>query len=277
MVRDPASGRLLILDRGDIIQGGTTPPRVLSVAVPATGASPVAVFTLGAAAIWPTALALGTSSGTVLIADAGRQDVPADQPVPYPDDLQAQLAGDVLVMSLTAGAAAKSMLKSATNGKTHLVNPVALSLLNDGSLLILDDGLKSQLVKIEHTRSIPHTGVLVRPARVLRVDVAAPKTPVEIPLRAPLVQPSHIMVDGTDIVVLEYGNFLTKTGDNRDWRCVPHSFGVSVDFSRPDFGNSSYDNILTIQRQVFKGLADVLDSERPAHTSWSFQFPFDPG
>src|SRR5207302_571839 len=77
MVRDPASGRLLVLDQGDIPHGGTTSaPRVLSVAVPATGASPVTVFPLGAAAIYPTALVLGTTSGTLLIADAGQQAIP---------------------------------------------------------------------------------------------------------------------------------------------------------------------------------------------------------
>jgi phage tail-like protein len=279
MVRDPASGRLLILDQGDIPHGGSTSsPRILSVAVPATAPNPVAVFPLGAAAIYPTALVLGTPSGTVLIADAGKQDIPPDQPVPYPPDLQAQLAGDVLSMSLTTGATATSLLKSAIAGKSDLVNPVALSLLSDGSLLILDDGLKnSRLVQIEHTRSIPHTGVLVRPARLLRIDATPPRIPVEVLLRAPLVQPSRILVDGPDIVVLEKGSYLTITGANQDWRCLAHLFGVTVDFSRPDFGSSSFDDILNTQRQVFKGLADVLDSEKPAHSSWSFQFQFDPG
>jgi phage tail-like protein len=278
--RKRPSGRLLVLDQGDIPRGGTTSsPRILSVVVPATGPNPVTVFPLGAAAIYPTALVLGTSSGTVLIADAGQQAIPPDQPVPYPPALQAQLAGDILSMSLTTGATATSLLKSATAGKTNLVNPVALSLLSDRSLLILDDGLKnSRLVQIEHTKVIPHTGVLVRPARLLRIDPTTPRTPEEVLLRAPLVQPSRTLVDGPDIVVLEKGSYLTPiTGAKQDWRCLAHSFGVTVDFSRPDFGSSSFDDILNAQRQVFKGLADVLDSEKPAHTSWSFQFQFDPG
>jgi phage tail-like protein len=274
MVRDPASGRLLVLDQGDIPHGGTTSPRILSVAVPATGPNSVTVFPLGAAAVSPTALVQGTSSGTLLIADAGQQAIPPDQPVPYPPALQAQLAGDILSMSLTTGATANSLLKSATAGETNLVNPVALSLLSDGSLLILDDGLKnSRLVQIEHNKVIPHTGVLVRPARVLRINPSTPGAAVEVLLRAPLVQPSRILVDGADIVVLEKGS----SGPEGDWRCLAHSFGVTVDFSRPDFGSSSFNDILNAQRQVFKGLADVLDSEKPAHSSWSFQFQSDPG
>jgi phage tail-like protein len=280
MVRDPASGRLLVLDQGDTPHGGTTSsPRILSVAAPATGPNPVTVFPLGAASIYPTALVLGTSSGTVLIADAGKQDIPPDQPVPYPPALQAQLAGDILRMSLTTGATATSLLKSATAGKTDLVNPVALSLLSDGSLLIMDDGLKiSRRPTIEHT-TIPHTGVLVRPARLLRIDPTTPGTPVEVFLRAPLVQPSRILVDGPDIVVLEMGSSRESStgGVDVDWRCVAHSFGVTVFFSRPDFGSSSVEDILNAQRQVSKGLADVLDSEKPAHSNWSFQFQFDPG
>jgi phage tail-like protein len=279
MVRDPASGRLLVLDQGDIPHGGTTSPRILSVAVPATGPNPVTVFPLGAAAVSPTALVLGTSSGTLLIADAGQPAIQPDQPVPYPPALQAQLAGDILSMSLTTGATATSLLKSATAGETNLVNPVALSLLSDGSLLILDDGLKnSRLVQIEHNKVIPHTGVLVRPAQVLRINPTSPGAAVEVLLRAPLVQPSRILVDGADIVVLEKGSYLTPiTGAKQDWRCQAHSFGVTVDFSRPDFGSSSFDDVLNAQREVFKGLADVLDSEKPAHSSWSFQFQFDPG
>ena len=273
MVRDPASGRLLILDQGNIIQNGTTPPRVLSVAVPATGASSVTVFALGAAAVRPTALVLGTSPGTVLIADAGRQDVPANQPLPYPDDLQKQLAGDVLSMSLTTGAAATTLLKKpGTDGKTTLVNPVALSLLGDGSLLILDDGLKSRLVTVDNN-TIEHTRALVRPARVLRIDTTAPRTPVGIVLGAPLVQPSHILVDGTDIVVLENGSFRADAQGNRDWRCLPHSFGVTVYFSRPDFGSSSSKDIRTIQRQVFKGLTDVLELGEARSHQLEFRFP----
>jgi hypothetical protein len=171
------------------------------------------------------------------------------------------------------------LLKSAAGGKTDLVNPVALALLSDGSLLILDDGLKnSRLVKIQQTKVIPHTGVLVRPARLLRVNLTAPGTLAEVSLTAPLVQPSRLLVDGPDVVVLEKGSYLTPvTGAKQDWRCQAHTFGVTVDFSRPDFGTSSFDDILDAQRQVFKGLADVLGSEKPAHSSWSFQFQFDPG
>jgi hypothetical protein len=62
-----------------------------------------------------------------------------------------------------------------------------------------------------------------------------------------------------------------------EWRCRAHSFGVTVDFSRPDFGSSSFEDISNAQVQVFKALADVLDSEKPAHSSWSFQFQSEPG
>jgi phage tail-like protein len=278
MVRDPASGALLVLDQGDIPHGGaTSSPRVMRVAVPATGPSPVTVFPLGTAASYPTALVLGTSPGTLLITDAGQQAIPPNQPTPYPPDLLAKLAGDVLGMSLTTGAAAVSVLKAATSGKTGLVNPVALTLLSDGSLLILDDGLKTtRAIQIDHT-IIPHTGVLVSPARVLRVHPAVPGPPEELSLRAPLVKPSRIIVDGSTIVVLEQGSFLNALdGSKQDWRCQAHCFGVTVDFSRQDFGSWTIEEILEAQRLILKGLAGVLDTEKPAHSSWSFQFQFDP-
>jgi hypothetical protein len=93
-----------------------------------------------------------------------------------------------------------------------------------------------------------------------------------------LVRPSRILVDGADIVVLDYGGYLNPiTGAKQDWRCQANTFGVTVDFSRPDFGSSSFDEIQNAQRQVLKGLADVLNVEKPAHSSWSFQFQSDPG
>jgi hypothetical protein len=212
--------------------------------------------------------------------------------------LKANLSGDLLSMSLTAGATtaspATSLIK-AHNPITNLINPVALTKLNDGSLLILDDGLKIQEpVQINHN-PIPHTGVLVSPARVLRLTnptAPSPGLPAVVSLTAPLVKPSRILVAGTtlvegptaatvpNIVVLEKGSFLTPiTGptQNTDWRCMAHCFGVTVDFSRPDFGTLAFEDILDAQRLILKGLADVLDSEKPAHSSWSFQFQFDPG
>jgi hypothetical protein len=267
MILGSASGQVLVLDAGS---PPAISPRILSVTLPIGSGAPTP-FNLGSKAVRPTGMVL-EPAGTLLITDAGPPTV-ANQ-------------GDVLRMSLTAGASAVSLLQPTGPTTTNLTNPVDLALFHDNTaqtttVLILDDGLN-----LTRPATVPLARVMARPARVFRIDpsLAAPVLN-EVALAAPLVQPVRILFDPLftpgsgpvglpDVFVVENGSY-HRTNESTDptplldWRIRPNHFGVTIDFSGPDFAGIAPGNVSKTVGPIFTALINVLNTESPAHVLWS--------
>lgn len=276
MILDDA-GRLLVLDWGQMdLVTKVQMTRLIRVDLSVAGHPVATSFSLAKTdankpgVVTPTALVL-EPGGTVLIADARRQDTPKGQSLPYPADLQKQLAGDLVRVTLDPFKT-ESLLGSLGPAKNPLIYPTSLLAGPSGSVLVCDRGFKENSpTDINGKKDEGLVRVLAEPAGLYRIDFSPELkiTPVRLPL--PLVQPRRLARDGERLLVLENGLYQEKSDKEKvEWRAEPHHFGLTV------FLSATRPTDMATRRSIFQTLAGVLDSERPAHAVWNFQFASAP-
>jgi phage tail-like protein len=245
MVLDTA-GRFIVLDRGlhpfgDPPQGPTNP------AVVVVSEDPLAVTVHPLTGlVEPTAITLD-SAGRFIVADA------RDQLTTTPADL--------VRVDPAAGFTQTSLLDGVAPGENPLVYPVGLAFEASGRLLVCDSGVRMGYVGDTRNR------VMAENAAIYRVDLAqSPPTIVRVAGDRSLVAPTNLALDRDGApIILDRGETLAGP-PGRSWRARAHEFGVVLLFSeqRP----TTFDERNAVRRGVF----DVVNDQKPAHTTWWMDF-----
>jgi len=240
-----ANGNLLVLDRGDG-PGTVNPPAIVTV-VPA----PVAVSRRVLTTVLEPMSLLVRADGSLLVGD-GREQSPTG-----PD----QFSGNLIHVDRSNPAAwAESPLLPPG---TPLVAPSGLATTPDGTLYVLDAGLKPLRPPDD-----PFVRSVAAPASVFRVDPAA-AVPEVIRVSEPgyLVFPTGMIADGTRLVICDPGQ-PEVAGVVPVWpRLRPHRFDVVVHFVDGGLPTDPQERSQA-QNQVVAQVRDIVEDNRPAHTQW---------
>lgn len=235
------NGNLLVLNRGDG-PGTINPPAIITV-VPA----PVAVSRRALATVLEPMSLLVQADGSLLVGD-GREQSPAG-----PD----QFSGNLIRVdrSNPAAWAESPLLPSGT----PLVAPTGLATTPDGTLYVLDAGLKPLSAPDD-----PFVRSVAAPASVFRVDPAA-AVPEVIRVSEPgyLVFPTGMVADGDRLVICDPGQ-PEVAGVVPVWpRLQPHRFDIVIHFVDDGLPTGPQE-----RNQVVAQVRDIVEDNRPAHTQW---------
>jgi phage tail-like protein len=238
-------GNLLVLDRGDG-PGTVNPPAIITV-TPA----PVAVSRQSLATVLEPMSLLVQADGSLLVGD-GREQSPAG-----PDQFSGNL---IRVDRSNAAAWAESPLLPPGN---PLVAPTGLATTPDGTLYVLDAGLKPLGAPDD-----PFVRSVAAPASVFRVD-PGPAVPEVIRVSEPgyLVFPTGMIADGERLVICDPGQ-PEVAGVVPVWpRLQPHRFDIVIHFLDGGLPADPQERPLA-QNQVVAQVRDIVEDNRPAHTQW---------
>jgi phage tail-like protein len=245
MAVDPASGDLLVLDRGG--QPGNS--------------SAVAVITIQPAPLTVTRSALPTVTeplslavnpdGTLLIGDGGDQD-PAG-PDGFPGNL-------VLVDRAPASWTQTPLLPAAN----PLVAPTGIARTVDGRLFVLDTGVKP----FAPSATDPFICAVAQDAGIFQLDLTAtPPSAVRITGPGQFVYPTAMIAAGAQLVVCDPGQ-PEVLGLQPYWsRVRPYQFDVVIHFadSRLPADPASRQLVLA---QAVGNIRTIIEDQKPAHTVW---------
>lgn len=255
MVFDPASGHLLILDRGALPGGGAPPaPFILDVTP-----NPFAVtsHTMTGTLIQPVSMAL-LPGGDLLVGDAREQEQPTGNPpgTPLPP-------GNLVRVTRGATWTGTTLLSTAPGGPNPLVAPAALAHGDAGEVYVADIGLKPL-----QSPGSPYLREVAEPATVYRVTLGAPAAATRAARTRQLVSPTGMVYDGGTLYLTDRGEYADAAivGIHRDWRSLPHEFGVVIHFSlqRPTTPQQ--------RKRIAQDVREIVGAQAPAHTEWTLVY-----
>ncbi|HET7187590.1 MAG TPA: phage tail protein [Gemmatimonadaceae bacterium] len=254
MTRDPATGHLLILDRGAIPGGGAAPPFILDVTP-----SPFNVVkqTMLNILIEPLSIAV-LPGGDLLVGDAREQDQSGGNPpgTPLPP-------GNLVRITRGVGAwTGVNVLSAVPNGPNPLVAPMALALDDAGDVLVADLGLKAV-----QSPASPYVREVAEPAMIYRVTLGAVPTVERASETTQLVTPTGMAYFDGALYLTDRGEYADAAlfGTQRDWRSLPHEFGVVLHFSLQRTNSAQ-------RRRIAQDVREIIDTETAAHTDWTMVF-----
>ncbi|SDW52634.1 Phage tail protein (Tail_P2_I) [Amycolatopsis xylanica] len=242
-----AAGDLIVLDRGDG-PGTPNPPKIITVRP-----SPLAVTRTPLRTVRePLSLAI-EPDGTLLIGDGGVQE--PENPAQFP--------GNLVKVDRRTPVWTETTLLPAAN---PLVAPTGLARTRDGSLYVLDAGLKP----FSPSTTDPYICPVAEHAAVLRVDAAGRAERITEP--GQFVYPTGMVADGDRLVVCDPGQ---PAGG---WPAVdprlllsrvrPFQFDVVIHFAQPRLPPDQDARRLVLNRAVVT-IRTIVDRQKPAHTVWN--------
>lgn len=243
---DPATGDLLVLDRGG------RPPQAAVPAVVTVRPNPLAVTrTRLTTVVEPLSFAV-ERDGMLLLGDGGDQE-PAD-PAGFPGNLRR--------IDRRTNPWTETRLLPPAN---PLVAPTGVARARDGSLYVLDVGLKP----FAPSATDPFICPVAEPAAVYAVDLAAsPPGVVRITGPGQFVYPTGMAAVGDHLVVSDPGQ-PEVSGLEPYWgRVRPFQFDVSIHFagSRLPADPAARKRVLD---QAVGNISSIVTEQKPAHTLWT--------
>jgi hypothetical protein len=196
--------------------------------------------------------------GDLLVGDAREQEQPMGSPpgTPMPP-------GNLVRVTRGGGAWTGVLVLSAVpNGPNPLVAPMALALDETGDALVADLGLKPV-----QSPASPYVREVAEPAAMYRVTLGAVPTIERASETKQLVTPSGLAYfDGT-LYLTDRGEYADAAlfGTQRDWRSLPHEFGVVLHFSLQRTTSAQ-------RRRIARDVREILDMETAAHSDWTMVF-----
>jgi hypothetical protein len=245
MILDGA-GNFIVLDRGRHPLGsppaGPSAPQIVVVSEGPLAAVPHPLPTVKE----PTVLIMDPL-GRFILADA------RDQSTTTPADL--------VRVDPAAGFAATSLLGGMAPGTNPLIFPTGLAWESPGVLLVADVGLRWGFVVDPSNRTMAEAPAL------FRVDLnQVPPAIQPVTSQRQLVHPTKLAWDrNRRLLITDRGEAMDDV-PQRNWRAGSNEFGVAVFFSnqRPT---------TPAERNKFRrGIVQVIDPEKPGHTSWWMDF-----
>jgi phage tail-like protein len=243
-----AAGSFVVLDRGRHPLGnppsGASNPQIVVVSE-----GPLAVATHALPGVAEPTAIIAMPGGDFIVADAGNQSTAAP--------------ADLWRVSPAGGWTVTSLLGAMAAGTNPLVFPTGMVWQSVNVLLVCDTGLRWGFVGDPGNRTMAETPALYA------VDLSGPAPVIRrVTTQRHLVVPTKMAWSRAaqpQLLITDRGE-TQNNAPNRNWRAGSNEFGVSVFFSnqRPT---------TTTERNSFRrGLMNVVDGERVAHTSWWIDF-----
>jgi phage tail-like protein len=245
MTVDPASGDLLVLDRGG------QPGNPSAVAVITIKPAPLTVTRSSLPAVTePLSLAVNPD-GTLLVGDGGDQD-PAG-PEGFPGNL-------VLVDRVPAPWTQTPLLPAAN----PLVAPTGIARMPDGRLFVLDTGVKP----FAPSATDPFICAVAQDAGIFQVDLTStPPSAARITGPGQFVYPTGMIAAGARLVVCDPGQ-PEVLGLQPYWsRVRPYQFGVVIHFADSRLPPDPAARQLVLAQAV-GNIRTIIEDQKPAHTVW---------
>ena len=253
---DPATGDLLVLDRGG------RPPQAAVPRVMTVRPNPLTVTrTRLTTVIEPLSLAVDTD-GTLLLGDGGEQE-PTDEE---------GLAGNLWRVDRRTNPWTETRLLPVLRSDpadpriaNPLVAPTGVARTRDGALYVLDVGLKP----FDPSAGSPFICPVAEHAAVYAVDLTA-SPPVVVRTTGPgqFVFPTGMVAAGDQLVVSDPGQ-PEVSGLEPYWgRVRPFEFDVSIHFtdSRLPAEQGARKRVLD---QAVGNISSIVSEQKPAHTLWT--------
>ncbi|WP_370941806.1 phage tail protein [Amycolatopsis sp. cg5] len=241
-----AAGDLLVLDRGDG-PGTPNPPKIITIRP-----SPLAVTRTPLRTVRePLSLAV-EPDGTLLIGDGGVQE--PENPAQFP--------GNLVKVDRRTPVWTETTLLPAAN---PLVAPTGLARTRDGSLYVLDAGLKP----FSPSTTDPYICPAAEHAAVFRIGQGRADRITE---PGQFVYPTGMVADGDRLIVCDPGQPAGgwPSVDPRLLlsRVRPFQFDVVIHFAQPNLPADQDARRLALNRAVVT-IRAIVDRQKPAHTGWN--------
>ncbi|MGW3347191.1 phage tail protein [Nonomuraea rubra] len=246
MTVDPATGDLLVLDRGG------RPPQPAVPVIITVRPNPLAVTRTKLTSVAePLSLAVD-AGGTLLLGDGGEQEPSGPQ----------QFAGNLLRIDRRTTPWTETKLLPAAN---PLVAPTAIARTRDGTTYVLDVGLKP----LSPSVTDPFICPVAEHAAVHALDLrASPPTLVRTTRPGEFVYPTGMVAVGDRLVVSDPGQ-PEVAGLEPYWgRVRPFQFDVSIHFTDSRLP-ADLDDRKRVLDQAVGNISSIVTEQKPAHTVWT--------
>lgn len=245
MAADPASGNLLVLDRGDV------PDNPSATSLVTVQPAPLTVTRTSLSSVTePLSLAVNPD-GTLLVGDGGDQ-APAS-PAGFP--------GNLVQIDRTPATWTQTPLLPAAN---PLVAPTGIARTPDGRLFVLDTGVKP----FTPSATNPFICAVAQDAGIFQVDLTAtPPSAVRITGPGQFVYPTGMTAAGPQLLVCDPGQ--PEVGGLQPYwsRVRPYQFGVVIHFADSQLPADQGQRPLVLAQAV-GNIRTIIDDQKPAHTVW---------
>jgi phage tail-like protein len=246
MTVDPATGDLLVVDRGG------RPPQAPAPSVVTVRPNPLTTTRTKLTSVQePLSIAVDTD-GTLLLGDGGDQE-PAD-----PQDLTANLRR----VDRRTNPWKETALLPPDN---PLVAPTALARTRDGTRYVLDAGLKP----FAPSATDPFICPVAEQAAIYEVDLASsPPVLTRVTGPAEFVYPTGMVATGDHLVVSDPGQ-PEVSGVEPYWgRVRPFQFDVAIHFTDSRLPTDPDDRKRVLDQAV-GNISTIVTDQKPAHTVWT--------
>lgn len=248
MTVDPASGDLLVLDRGS---RPPEPPTVQVIAVrPAQTGSPTVTRTPLRTVVEP--LSIAADPGQILFIGDGGDQAPASAD---------GFPGTIVRVDRSATPWAESPLLPSANS---LTSPTAVVRASDGNLYVLDAGVKPFSPSDD-----PFICAVANDAAIFRIDESgAQAAAVPITGPAPFVYPTGMAAAGEQLVICDPGQPEVAGMAVYTSRVQPFQFDVVIHFADSRLPPADPARKQTLSQAV-GNISSIIEDQKPAHTKWN--------
>jgi phage tail-like protein len=261
MTADPGTNELVFLDRGAIKTSPASPGVVVLGNL--DGGPPDGLPKLHRVALQKVVEPLSLTvlaDGDYLVGDGGKQ---TQQSPPVAADLTGNLVRVHLDRSDNANwVATETVLLDPPS--SPLVAPTGLGQAKDGSVVVVDVGLKPLRPNIVN----PFLPDVAEPAAVYRLKFQQAGVSLErVSKPGRLVYPAALLVADNMAYIADPGVPPVASQDST-WRVMANSFGVIVHYPSGRLPSSSGERTAAMNK-VVGAVRDVLDQESPAQSTWA--------
>lgn len=245
---DPATGDLLVLDRGG------EPPQSAVPALLTVRPAPVAVTRTKLTKVAEPLCVVVEPGGTLLVGDGGEQE----------PSTPAELAANLVRIDRRPTPWSEKRLLPADTAANPLVAPTGLASIG-GAVYVLDVGLKP----FSPSSADPFICPVAEPAAIYTADLTAtPPSLVRITAPGQFVYPTGLSAVGDHLVVCDPGQ-PEVSGLEPYWaRVRPFQFDVAIHFtsSRLPADPAARKRVLD---QAVGNISAIVTEQKPAHTLWT--------
>lgn len=248
ITQDPTTQELFILDRGSPAPAGLAAlPKIIEVQLSPFSVTVTPLTTV----LEPLSICL-LPGGDLLIGDGG--------------DQKASVPGDLVRIDRSSAPWGETSLLGSLPAWTEnsVVSPVALQPWDDGTVFVVDTGLKPHQPDLAN----PFVKKVAEPAVVHRVDLATSVVDRASEFHQ-LVHPSGAVAIDGDLYISDRGEYsdpVLAGAIERVWRANHGEFGIVIHFSeqRPTTQRE--------RRRLVRDVHDIVNRQSPAHSDRAFVF-----